>query len=141
MSLRFRITTLLWLTVVVVAFFVGQRSDEISSHFNRWWQVTRIRFGSEVRKGYAVVMWPPHSATINEDLTIQKVSIDNPNICTVTAVSDRQLRVTPTGNGKTSVHYILPGQATPCRFDITVENGNIADWMLTGPPRRKANGT
>jgi hypothetical protein len=138
---RFRISALLWLTAVVAAFFLGQRSDEIASGFNRWWQVTRIRFGGDVRKGESVVMWPRRSATINEDFKIQNVSIDNPDVCTATEVSGRQLRITPTADGKTSVHYILPGQTRPCRFDITVENGNISDWMLTGPPSRKANGT
>ena len=137
---RFRITALLWLTALVAAFFLGQRSDEIASGFDRWWQVTRIRFGGEVRKNDSVVMWPRRSATINEDFAIRNVSIDNPTVCTATEVSNRQLRITPTADGKTSVHYSLPGQPRACRFDVVVENGNIADWMLTGPPSRKANG-
>jgi hypothetical protein len=138
---RFRIASLMWLTAVVAAFFLGQRSDEIASGLNRWWQVTRVRFGGDVLENYSVVMWPRRSATINEDFKIQNVSIDNPQVCTATAISERQLRITPAADDKTCVRYMLPGQTRPCRFDIIVDNGNISDWKLSGPPNRKANGT
>lgn len=139
MRLRFRITALLWLTAIVAAFFLGRRSDEIASGFDRWWQVTRVRIGADVRDNYRVVRWPRNSATINERVRIQNVSVDDPLVCTVSEVSDRQLRITPTSNGKTSVRYTVAGQTRPSRFSVTVENGTITDWMLSRPPTPTAN--
>jgi hypothetical protein len=141
MRLRFRVTALLWITAIVAVFFLGRRSEEIEAGFQRWWQVTRVRFGGDVQKGHRVVMWPRGSATINEGSTITKVSTDDPRVCTVTHVSDRQLRITPAANGQTTVRYGMPGLPKPCRFLVIVEDGRIADWTLTGslPPRAKTD--
>ena len=137
---RFRITTLLWITALVAAFFVGRRSDEVVSGFDRWWHVTRVRLGGDVRRNRRVVMWPRRSATINEDFAIQNVSTDNPQICTAMRVSDRQLRITPAADGETTVRYSVPGGQKPYRFHLAVKDGRIADWSLEGPVRRNVSG-
>jgi hypothetical protein len=137
---RFRVSTLFWLTALVAAFFGGRRSSEIESAARRWWQVTRVRFGAEMRKREHVVMWPPNSATINEDGPVQSISADNRKVCRVTLVSDRQIRITPANDGETVVRYSLPNLPKPCEFRVVVENKRIADWILTSPHRPEPAG-
>jgi hypothetical protein len=139
-QLRFRVSSLLWLTALVAAFFCGRRSDEIESAARRWWQVTRVRFGADVRKREHVVMWPPNSATINEDRPVQSISTDNREVCRVALISDRQIRITPTSDGETVVRYSLPNLLKPCEFRVVVENNRIADWSLSSPIRPEPPG-
>jgi hypothetical protein len=118
---------------LVAAFFIGGRSDEIESAAKRWWQVTRVQWGGDFRRNEHIVMWPPNSATINEDGAVQSVTIDNSEVCRVTQVSDRQIRITPTSDGETVIRYSLSILPKPCELRLVVENNKIVDWILTSP--------
>jgi hypothetical protein len=106
---RFRVATLFWLTAVVAAFFVGRQSDQIKSLAGRWWEVTRVRFGSDPRPGYTVINWPPGSLTINENVPIHAVANSDPSIADVKLSSSRQLLIRPKAFGETRVSYTTPG--------------------------------
>ena len=133
--LRFRVTSLLWLTLVLAAFFVGRKSDDIALGFRQWWQVTRVALGSDVAQDSRVVMWPARSATINGDGIIKKYSIDDPGICRVVQISPRQLQVSPQADGQTSVRYEQTDLPGTCNFEVTIAQGRIVDWALISPVR------
>ena len=130
--LRFRITTLLWLTVIVAAFFVGRRSGEIERAASLWWQVTRVRWGASVTKT-EIIQWPPGSITINEPNTIQKAVVYDPRITSVAFLTSNQMQISPKGDGKTTVTYTLTsGQFRNGQFDCNVERGRIgSNWGLS----------
>jgi hypothetical protein len=127
---RFRISTLLWLMALLSAFFCGRRSDNIGSLTNRWWQVTRVWLGADINPKQTVVVWPIGSATINENLAIHQVQVNDPKICSATLSSSRQLRVAPQSDGKTIVKYVIGNSPKLHSFEVVVEDGRIANWGL-----------
>lgn len=125
--LRFRITTLLWLMVVMTAFFCGRQSVEIQSAVTRWWQVTRVRWGWSVTKT-EIVSWPPGSITINEPNPIQNATVNDPQVMNVAFLAANQMQISP--KGKTSVSYLMTsGKHRSSQFVCNVEHGRIEmDW-------------
>jgi Flp pilus assembly secretin CpaC len=107
--LRFRVSTFLWMMVVVSAFFVGRRSDAIKTFADNWSEVTRVWLGGNVRRGYEVSYWPPASITINEDVPIKAIVVSDPTVVDAKLSSPRQLRISPKSTGETIVSYTVPG--------------------------------
>jgi hypothetical protein len=129
---RFRISSLLWITALVAAFFCGRQSIEIQSVAQRWWQVNRVRWGASVSK-VEIVHWPPGSVTINEINNIRSATTNDPSIASPTFPAANQMCVSPKADGQTVVSYNLAG-GTQRNAELKVEvlNGKVTmDWMLT----------
>jgi Flp pilus assembly secretin CpaC len=130
---RFRIATLFWLTAIIAAIFVGRQSYQIRSLANRWWEVTRVRFGGDVNPRYPVVNWPPGSLTINENVPIQAIINSNPNVADVRLSSSRQLQISPKAFGQARVSYKTPGgRSKSGELLVRIEaDQQYPDWTLS----------
>jgi hypothetical protein len=117
---------------LVAAFFVGRRSDEIKLFASSWWEVTRVQLGADAKPGYDVICWPPGSITINEDVPIQAVVVNDPDIAEAILSAPRQLRVSPKSNGETFITYTMSGgRYTTGKLRFKPEAGELPDWTLS----------
>jgi hypothetical protein len=131
--LRFRISSFLWLALVVAAFFFGRNFEKIKVFGNNWWEVTRVRFGGKVNPGYEVSYWPPGSITINEEVPIQSIVATTPNIVEAVLSGPRQLRISPKSIGNTVITYSMAGGKYKCA-EVTLDVSSGQDfpaWTLS----------
>jgi hypothetical protein len=131
---RFRTATMLWLMVVLAAFYSGRNSEQFQISARKWWQVTRVRFGASVAS-HEIIDWPPGGITINSQFPLKLTSVGDGNITSASLIGSRQLRITAKANGRSDVTFLSVGSPFPkCKFVIEVENGRIADWTMEGRP-------
>jgi hypothetical protein len=129
---RFRVATLFWLMALDAAFFCGRCSDGIYGLARRWWEVTRVRLGGDTDPKWRVVNWPPRSITVNEDVPIRAVAINDASVAEISLLGSRQLCVSPKSEGEAWINFKTPdGRSRGAELHVKSENGCILDWRLS----------
>jgi len=118
--LRFRTNSLLWLVVVVAAFFVGRQSSQnggylTQSFYRIWPSAAALRF----------VPQKDGTMIITDRAGAQKMWISDATVCTAVPTSSDRGRLTPGVDGIANVHYWRPGATTPFHSLIVVEQGKM----------------
>jgi hypothetical protein len=125
--LRFRTSSLLWLMVVVTAFFVGQRSDEIGDRLRQSWQ----RFWAGGRP-YRVLSQPDGSILIHCNSPVGRAITSDGAISSVEPIDTTRIRVKAYNDGALNVDLWLDDGpqinqfAPPLRLAFTIEEGNLS---------------
>jgi len=116
---RFRTATLLWLVVVVSAFFIGRQSDEIGARLSQIWQ------GS----CYRLIDQPDGSLLFVSKSRITGVSGHYQKIVRFTGVGTNQVKLAPQADGNTPIvfwQYDKDTQKQDIVFlDLVIANGRI----------------
>jgi hypothetical protein len=123
LRLRFRTSSLLWLTVVVAAFFIGQQSDEVAGRLRQLWRT--VWPGAAP---YKLVSQPDGSILITCNSGVPRVIVNNPSVCGVEPIDARRIRVTKRGDGVATVDLWLDSARPPVpqlRLAFKVKNGKL----------------
>jgi hypothetical protein len=97
---RFRTATLLWLTVVVAAFFTGRQSDEIGRRIAQWWLAAWPRAAP-----YKLTSQPDGSLLVVTQSPIARVQIRPTNVCIMNVVNGKDYQVLPLRDGKAELTF------------------------------------
>jgi len=110
--LRFRLTTLLWLMIVVAAFFGGRRSVEISP-----WATPATRNNTQ-----------PFNLTVGKSFQFRsnskmpRVTVNQPSVCNVTPLSSHWIQVNAFQPGSTSIQVWSDKSNQPQLLQVVVKN-------------------
>jgi hypothetical protein len=119
--LRFRTSTLLWLTVVVAAFFVGRQSDEIAARLSQLWPSNLpYRLIPQSDGSLLIVSRPQITGWTAGDLQLFRVTILTPNQTQFTAVADGNTNLT------LWLHDKSTGKHSLVDLNFVIKNGRVS---------------
>jgi hypothetical protein len=126
---RFRTASLLWLVVVVSAFFVGRQSDEIGARLANLW--SSLGFGSTP---YRLIHRPDRSILIIANSPVPRIQVHNPELFGAEPLSATGIRIFPRNRtGVTQLTYWNENM-TPVTIAFAVEDGRIKNVKnVSGP--------
>ena len=107
--MKFRIATLLWLTLAVACFFAGMSWDELSERL----LAPKIPTAS-VRVGQAITLTVPSKSQI------PRAMVSDPNVASVTASSPTSILLTGKSQGTTTV-VLWDAADVPNEYTVTVK--------------------
>jgi hypothetical protein len=119
LRLRFRTTSLLWLAVVVAAFFIGRQSDEIVVRLAQLWPSSASYVVLPQRDGSLLFLFKPRVTSVTM----------NGEICRSIVVDTHRARLVALKDGNTQAKFWLMDETTaavkPVTFELAITNGRI----------------
>jgi hypothetical protein len=117
--IRFRTSTLLWVCVVVAAFFVGRQSDEIGLRLQQLWKSVWPN-----PSPLQTFQQPNGRVLIKSKLPVARVQNSAPNVCTMNIVDGVDYEILPIRDGKAQLTlWLSDGSAHELR--LVSENGAL----------------
>jgi hypothetical protein len=98
---RFRTSSLLWLTVVVAAFFVGRQSDEIGLRLAQIWQA----IWPSAAAPYRLVTQSDGSLLFSATSPVPRVQVNNPDVCSINPLSSTKVAIFPKSDGYQNIIF------------------------------------
>lgn len=134
MKPRFSVKTLLWLPLLVAAFFLGRHSPEIETATRNWWAYTRMRWGAEYDQRQSLTNWPPNSCTVNFSCPVSiQAGGHHPERVAVEQPSDRQVTVTPQAEGRFVLNWASADGSKTGKIDGEVLDGEMLNFGYSKP--------
>ena len=111
MRIRFRISTLLWLTLAIACFFAGMSWDDISES---------ARLATATKKVASVTVNSSKTISLPSNSLISRISIEDPTVVNATLPSADSVRFTGQSEGTTKA-YIWDDKDIPTEYSIVVK--------------------
>jgi hypothetical protein len=112
--LRFRVSTLLWLVVIVATFFLGRQSNEIGLRLGKMWR------SIWPRSLYRVAHQPEGSLLFKSKLPVPRVKVTDVSLAQANPLGANQIQLDPKRDGK--------GQA---QIWLQSDNSDVMHYVVT----------
>ena len=132
--LRFRTASLLWLVVIVAAFFLGRQSDEIAARFAHLWQSKTPSPAT-----YRLVQKTDGSLDFVSLHKVTGVVYYGPRICQVNGLGTKTISVTSQEDGNTRYTFwqydVTTGSTSLVSLDLSVKNSRVTATENPSPKK------
>ena len=118
--MKFRISTLLWLTLAIACFFAGMSWDDVYEKL----RAPRVKTAT-VQVGKSITLSPPSK------LQVPRAIVSDPKLISAIATSPKAIRLTGKSAGTTTVS-LWDSKGVQTDYSVTVKDPaqNLSSWLL-----------